>query len=341
MKSTDPEQRIEYCPPPTSVVAIVDPRAGRGIGRRVINLLQRRDWPAPVKLFMPSPARPHTFEQAVEYARDSGADRIIASGGDGTVMRVITALLKTGNPIPLSVVPTGTGNVVAGDLHLPKRVIPALRLAFDSATIHWWDVGQLEQTNEYFALRASAGHDANTLALVNKKAKAFWRSMAYVFPGAIEMMRMEPVNFTLTIDDQPPIRMQGATAFVAVTSRLSGQIGFVLSNQIRTDDGVLYAGVFHPQKLLRNMPRVIHHMALAAEEFSELVTMFPVKQRVTIDADPPQRTQIDGELLAMTPFTANVVPKSVPFVTTQQHIVKQNMRFTSAVAEEMNNNHHV
>lgn len=308
------------------------------MGRRVINLLQRREWSAAVKVFIPSPTRPDTYEQAIQYARENRADRVIASGGDGTVMRVITAILKTGQPIPLSVIPTGTGNVVAGDLHIPKRMIPALRLAFGPATLHWWDVGQIEETNEYFALRASAGHDANTLALVNKKAKAFWRSMAYVFPAAIEMMRMEPANFTITIDDDEPIEMQGATAFVAVTSRLSGQIGFVLSNQIRTDDGVLYAGVFHPQKLLRNMPRVLHHMALAAEEFSELVTMFPVKKRVVIDADPPQRTQIDGELLAMTPVAAKVVPNSVPFVTTQQHIVKQNIRFTSAVEGEMENN---
>lgn len=308
------------------------------MGQRVINLLQRRNWSAGVKIFIPSLSRPDTYQQAIEYARENNADRVIASGGDGTVMRVLTAILKTGDPIPLSVVPTGTGNVVAGDLHLPKRIIPALRLALSDATIHWWDVGQLEQTNEYFALRASAGHDANTLALVNKKAKAFWRSMAYVFPGAMEMMRMEPVNFTLTIDQNPPIEMQGATAFVAVTSRLSGQVGFVLSNQIRTDDGVLYAGVFHPQKLLRNMPRVLHHMALSAEEFSELVTLFPVKDRVTIDADTPQRTQIDGELLAMTPFTAKVVPHSVPFVTTQQHIHKQDARFSSAFVEEMENN---
>jgi diacylglycerol kinase (ATP) len=315
-----PLERFEFCAAPRRVVAIVDPAAGRGVGRRVLQLLTGRQWPAAVRVFTPNPANFSTYVEAIEEAHSSQAERIIVSGGDGTLMRVLTALRQTGAPLPLSVIPTGTGNVVAGDLHIPRRILPALRLAFGEATLHWWDIGYLRDVGYYFALRASAGHDANTLEYVSKQAKMWWRSMAYVGPAIREFMRMKPIAFRLTIDGGPPIELQGATAFVAVTSRLAGSLGFVLSNQIRTDDGILHAGVFHPQRLLRNIPRLVHHMAFEAENFANMVSLFPVRHEGCIEADPVQRTQIDGELLGSTPLVAQVVPHGVPFVTTPRHM---------------------
>lgn len=323
-----PAERFKVCPSPDRVVAVIDPRAGRGMGHRVMYLLQQRTWPADVKIFNPDPLNLNSYIDAIQHARDWGADRLLIAGGDGTLMRAMTAMLQTGPSIPLSVIPTGTGNVVAGALHLPKRIFPALRLAFGMANLHWWDVGHLVNSDYYFALRASAGHDANTLAYVTKQAKLWWRTMAYVGPAIMEFLRMKPIRFSLTLDEQPPVEVEGATAFVAVTSRLAGQFGFVLSTQMRTDDGVLYAGVIHPQKILQNLPRLIHHMALEAENFEEMVTLFPVKRRVIIDCDEPQRTQIDGELLDQTPLVAEVVPHGVPFVTAPHHMYKT-ARFSS------------
>ena len=333
MPTTTSSTRFTECPTPEHVVAIVDPRAGRGLGRRVIELLQMRDWGARVKLFTPDPANLNTYTEAVRYARQYEADRLLVSGGDGTLMRVVSAMLDYGgSPLPISLVPTGTGNVVAGDLHLPRRVLPALRLAFNQAKVHWWDAGFLPQDGYHFTLRASAGHDANALVRVSKQAKLWWRAMAYVGPAIREFIRMEPIRFTLTIDDQPPLEMMGATAFVAVSSRLSGSIGFVLSNQMRTDDGVLYAGVFHPQKLLRSVPHLLHHLAFEAENFPQMVSLFPVHERVEIDADPQQLTQLDGEMLAQTPLVAEVVPQSLPFVTHPRHFRKITRRFSSSAS---------
>lgn len=143
------------------------------------------------------------------------------------------------------------------------------------------------------------------------------------------MLRMRPVNFTLHIDDNHPVQISGATAFVAVTSRLAGQLGFCLSNQMRTDDGVLYAGVLHPQRVLLNLPRVLQHMALEAADFDDLVTLFPVKHRVRIECDSPQRTQIDGDLLGITPLETEVKARAVPFITTPYHMQKT-ARFVSS-----------
>lgn len=326
--------RLAHIQRPHHLIAIVDPNAGRGMGRQVIRQLENRRWPARVQVFTPNPAYLETYIEAIETAHREGADRLIVSGGDGTLMRSITAMHAVGKPIPISLVPTGTGNVVAGDLNIPRRISLALRLAFSEANIHWWDLGRLTDSGYYFALRASAGHDANTLSHVSKQTKLWWRSMAYVGPAIREFIRMKPIPFRLSIDNNPPIEIQGATAFVAVTNRISGSIGFVLSNQIRPDDGVLHAGVFHPQQLLRNLPRMVQHMALEAENFVNMVSLFPVKERVMIEADPIQRTQIDGELLDNTPLMAEVVSHGAAFVTAPHHANRFFMREIFSAASE-------
>jgi diacylglycerol kinase family enzyme len=44
-----------------------------------------------------------------------GFDLVVAAGGDGTVSAVINGLMET--KIPLSIIPLGTGNLLAKELH--------------------------------------------------------------------------------------------------------------------------------------------------------------------------------------------------------------------------------
>src|SRR5258708_14241659 len=56
-----------------------------------------------------------------------GADVILVSGGDGTVMACASAL--TGGEVPLAIAPGGTGNIIAASLLLPSDLPAAAEVA--------------------------------------------------------------------------------------------------------------------------------------------------------------------------------------------------------------------
>lgn len=301
-------------PAPQSVVAIVNPRAGMGRGQRALELLNTQNWSAEVKTFPTLPDSLDGHRAAIEYARQHQADRLLVCGGDGTLMATLTTMLSSGPPIPICMIPAGTGNIVANDLATPRRLLPALRQAFRPGRLCWWDAGRIEGTGQIFALRASAGHDALTVANTPDIAKQRWGTFGYVLPAIRQLLRLKPITFTLAIDGGVPFQVQGITAFVAVTNRMAGIIDFVLSPDIHPDDGVLHVGVIHPHRLaLLQLPMILNQGSLSPQN---MVTIFPVRERVRIEANPPQPLQVDGELLAeLTPLEVRTMQHAITFVT--------------------------
>ena len=72
--------------------------------------------------------------ESVGRALKAGCDVVVVVGGDGTVLQVATAL--AGGDVPLAIVPTGTGNLLAGNLGIPKPPREAVHGRGRSPTAH-------------------------------------------------------------------------------------------------------------------------------------------------------------------------------------------------------------
>src|SRR5881296_1381917 len=88
-------------------------------------------------------------------ARAGGARLVVAWGGDGTVNEVASALAF--GDVPLGIVPAGSGNGLARELHVSRRPEQAIAAAL-RAEARLIDVGEIE--GQRFVNVAGIGFDA-------------------------------------------------------------------------------------------------------------------------------------------------------------------------------------
>jgi YegS/Rv2252/BmrU family lipid kinase len=99
-----------------------------------------------------------------EAAVDSGADRVVVAGGDGSIAPVAATAGAAG--IPLAVVPVGTANDFARRLGLPDTLSAACRLAVHGTVLRPLELGWMNDTLPFVNV-ASAGLPAPAAERVN------------------------------------------------------------------------------------------------------------------------------------------------------------------------------
>lgn len=131
------------------------------------------------------------------WALSEGATTMLVAGGDGTVRAVAEALDGTG--VPLAIVPSGTGNLLARNLMLPLGSPEAMvAAAFQGDTVPV-DIGiaRLRRaegaTEEHaFVVMAGMGLDAAMIANTSSELKRSVGWVAYVDGAARSLIRAEP-----------------------------------------------------------------------------------------------------------------------------------------------------
>jgi len=98
-------------------------------------------------------------------------DRVIVSGGDGTISSALYALRYTG--VPVALYPAGTANLFARNLTLPNAPAELARLVFDGEATRL-DLGELDTDDgRGFFVMAGVGFDAGLIHRAELDGKAF------------------------------------------------------------------------------------------------------------------------------------------------------------------------
>ena len=296
---------------PTHVLAIVNPASGSKRGATVIERLRQVTEPR-ITLHVTTPD--FDYVRAIEDGLKNGADRILVGGGDGTLMEGASGAQRVmGRDIlPFSWVPVGTGNVVSGFLGLPHRLGPALRLALGPGTIRRIDLARVG--DRCSVLRVSTGFEAEAAFNVTREDKDRLGVLAYGISGFRSLRQTKPIEYLISLDGQPPIRVEGIMAFITSTGALTWINGLsVINEAIQPDDGLLYAGVLRPLlpgRVINSLTNLVTGSGFPPES----IMYFSARKRIVVDAKTPQPTQIDGDPLGTTPIIADLVPKALPIV---------------------------
>lgn len=228
-----------------------DAKAAAALHETVTSALAEAGWPKPEMVMTTAEDSGTGLARA---AVASGAELVVACGGDGTVNAVAEALADTG--VPLGVLPLGTGNLLAANLNLPRRPDEAIAVLIRGADRRI-DLGGVGE--RVFVGMAGLGLDAAMIADASEPLKARVGWPAYV-PSIVRHLRDRGERITLRVDGRRVRHSRVKALVIGNVGRLHG--GVDLLPDARPDDGLLDVVVLEPSGRLAGWAGVLVRLLL-------------------------------------------------------------------------------
>jgi YegS/Rv2252/BmrU family lipid kinase len=310
---------------PEPPVAILNPRAAGG--------KTARRWPAFAKaiedrlggLNTLETERPGHATELTRQALESGADTIIAVGGDGTVNEVVNGFFVDDKPVRegarLGYVPMGTGGDFQRTVQLPTdpaAVAECLEMS------HVWpiDVGKIKlighdgaPVERYFINLASFGMGGD----VSIKAKNCWATrfdgkLAFLWATFAVFFQYGGKTVRLRLDDSPGEMTFRVTNVALGNGRYHGG-GMHPCPRAKLDDGLLEVTTIDRLnwfELIRDI-RVLYSENL----YVHPKTRHFRAKRIVAESDEITRVEVDGEALGRLPLEAAVFPRALNLIASE------------------------
>ncbi len=124
---------------------------------------------------------------------------IIVAGGDGTINKVVTILMKYNIKTPLGVIPAGTSNDFAKHINMPSSYVESVDKILEN-NVHGVDVGKANE--KYFINVCSAGLFTNSSQRADPNLKKTLGKVSYFITGAKELFKFRPFSVKITVDNE-------------------------------------------------------------------------------------------------------------------------------------------
>jgi diacylglycerol kinase (ATP) len=293
--------------PPLRAAVIVNPiKVGDPVAfrRKVTRALAVRGFDDPLWLETREDDAGHAM---AKRAIEDQSDLVLVAGGDGTVRVVCAELAFTG--IPVGVIPAGTGNLLARNLHIPldldealERILDGRDRRIDLVKVH----GDSLDTDR-FAVMAGLGLDAAIISDAPPQLKAQIGWTAYLVSAA-KNINHPSVRLWITLDDEPPLERRARTIVVGNVGTLQANIA--LLPDARPDDGLIDVVVVAPRRVTQ-WPRLILRVATRQKKTDLYLERFTAR-KVEILASVDVQRQLDGDGIGPgRSLTAEVEPGSL------------------------------
>lgn len=279
---------------------LVNPTSGRGRGARLAEPVAERlrSLGASIDVVVG-----HDADEAADKIRDrvdAGVDAVVALGGDGLVNMALQVV--AGTPVPLGVVPAGTGNDFARAL--------GLSLTDPMAAVDFLARGESRQVDlgrvagRWFGGVLGSGFDSMVNERANRMTWPRGRSR-YNVAMLAELRTFRPVPFELVLDGE---EWQTKAMLVAVGNSASYGGGMRVCPDASLEDGLLDVTVLGPiskPEFIRVFPSVykgthVRHRAVTVKRARHVsLSAFGVT------------AYADGERVATLPVACEAVPKAL------------------------------
>src|SRR5215510_15050953 len=240
-------------------------------------------------------ADPKHATEIARQASTSGIKEIIAAGGDGTINEVLQGII--GTDVRLGILPRGTANVLARELHLPQNITAAADLIIqgNSRRIHVGCATDEESGQQrYFFLMAGIGLDASVVRRVHPRLKKRVGKAAFWYSGLSHLADWRPTPFELEINGD---LLHATFAVVGNAASYGGNLA--VTPRASLDQAEFEICVINSRSRLRYLQLLPYVMREGMPEQKRLVQFI---RSTSARALGNALVQLDGELVGKLPM---------------------------------------
>lgn len=270
------------------IYVVFNPHAGRGRGAQFVTPVLEALTTGGAKVDHGLTQGPGGEARLAGEAIARGFGRIVAVGGDGTWSNVGNAILASGRPVELGLVPGGTGCDLAKSLGIPARDLHACcRIILDGAT-RAIDVGRIE--DRHFLNIAGFGYDVAVLE-DSWNVAHLEGSLLYLYCALRQLGSYRGFGVETEVDGQPLGRREMLMVIVA-NARIFGG-GFRVAPWADLGDGRLDALSFANMSFGGRVSALVR--LLLGTHAAHPRVSHVVAQRLVYRFDAPPTYETDGE----------------------------------------------
>lgn len=213
------------------VLFIYNPNAGKGLLKPklsdVLDIIVKAGYRVEV---YPTQRYRDAYHKVATFTEEY--DRVICSGGDGTLDEVVTGMMRREKRIPIGYIPAGTTNDFASSLHIPKDILQAANTAVNGEKFAC-DIGRFNK--DVFVYIAAFGLFTDVSYETKQEVKNILGHLAYVLEGMTRIFDIPSYHLKITYDGGV---IEDEFIFGMVTnSRSVGGFRNIIGKNVVFDDG--------------------------------------------------------------------------------------------------------
>jgi diacylglycerol kinase (ATP) len=235
---------------------------------------------------------------------------IIVCGGDGTINEVIGGMALS--RIPLAIVPSGTGNVLADELKLPQSVLPAAAEIARSKPVR---IALGKAGNRFFILMAGVGVDASIIYDLDTRLKQRLGEVAFWFEGFRHWFKHRFVPLTVEVNGRS---YECTFAIIARSAAYGGRLKIASRAHLLQDglDVCMFSGT--------SRLRYLHYVlaVLSGTHLRLPGVIYVHGTEVYVVSDHRIKVQVDGELAGELPMRFEIVPDALTLLVPPAYLAR-------------------
>ena len=266
---------------------VFNPHAGKGLIKNhlldIVDIFTKADYEVTI---YPTQCRGDATKKVESEA--GGYDRIVCSGGDGTINEVVCGMEAAGLDKPIGYIPAGSTNDFSNSLKLPKDMTKSAQIAGNGIPFSC-DVGMFNENS--FIYVAAFGLFSAVSYQTPQEQKNILGHLAYIIEGAKQLRDIPSVR--LQVEYEGNI-FQDAFIYGMITNSVSvGGFKGMTGSDVKLDDGVFEVTLIKMPKNAKELNEILASLTNLIDD-TDLIYSFKTDE-LKITSKEPVAWTLDGE----------------------------------------------